>query len=320
MTFDAAALRALEPDFRRAPSAHNTQPWTLTYRDGHADIGWHPDYALPAGDPTGRDLRLAMGAFVECCLIVCADAGLAIEFAPDHGERRIGRLIPARLRYLTPYTTEDIRHRTSHRGAYQPGPLDETVSSQLEEVATASGAGLFRVPGRDLRALLPRADRALFANPPAVRELRDWLRLTPRHPRYRQDGLTAEALALGRGAALGLRLTLACYPLLHRAGLPRLLAAASRIPLDNDVLVLVAPSAECDEIAMGRTLLRLWLTLSIHGYATHPLSQLIDSATTRAALADTIGVDDPARLLHVARVGRPATTPVRSHRRRGENE
>jgi hypothetical protein len=57
----AGALRALEPDFWRAPSAHNTQPWVLRYHDTSAEIGWDPACTLPAGDPTGRDLRLSLG-------------------------------------------------------------------------------------------------------------------------------------------------------------------------------------------------------------------------------------------------------------------
>src|SRR5215470_8587014 len=32
-------LRELEPDFWRAPSAHNTQPWVLRYGDTAAEIG-----------------------------------------------------------------------------------------------------------------------------------------------------------------------------------------------------------------------------------------------------------------------------------------
>ncbi|GAA4083491.1 hypothetical protein [Actinomadura miaoliensis] len=316
-------LRALEPDFWRAPSAHNTQPWTLRYRDGSAEIGWDPAYALPVADPTGRDLRLGLGAFTETCLIVCADAGLAVGFRPDYDQarRRIGHLVAADEPYRTPFTVGDVRARRSGRVPYRPGRLDDAVFRTVAELAEAAGARTLRLPCRRLAGLLYDADRHMFGDPAVTRELRAWLRLSPRDPRYDRDGLTDRALRLGRAEALGLRAVLSprAYPLLRRVGLPRLLAASSRglLDYDGDVLVLVGP-AGCPpegQVAMGRVLMRQWLALSRLGHTTHPLSQIIDAPATRAALARLLDVDDPARLLSVVRVGRPAEPPPRSARR-----
>lgn len=317
--FDPAAVRALEPDYWRAPSAHNTQPWTLTYHADRVEIGWDPECALPVADPTGRDLMLALGAFTECCLIVCAAQGLSIGFAHDAGERRIGRLVPADAPYATPFTVDDIQRRTSHRGDYRPGPIDDVLFARLMSCAESNGMQLQRLSGRALRPLLARADHELFRAPATVRELRQWLRLTPRHRRYRLDGLTDRALALSRAEAHGLRWALAAYPVLRYLGLARLLAASARGPLDGDgeVLVLIGPSTAADQVEAGRVLFRILLTLAGAGYATHPLSQLIDVADTRAGVAELVQVADPERLLHIARSGLPATPPVRSHRRRG---
>ncbi len=149
-------------------------------------------------------------------------------------------------------------------------------------------------------------------------ELRSWLRLTPRHPSYRRDGLTDRALALSRRQATGLRAALAWYPPLRRLGLPRALAAASRGLLDYEgqVVVLAAAPAHgpASQVAMGRVLMRQWLALSQAGYATHPLSQLIDCPRTRDTLAGRLGITDPARLISVYRAGRPVGHTVRSAR------
>jgi hypothetical protein len=114
------------------------------------------------------------------------------------------------------------------------------------------------------------------------------------------------------------------YGPLRRAGLPRMLAAASRGLLDYDgqALVLVAPPG-CGpggQVAMGRVLLRQWLTLSRRGYATHPLSQLLDYLPTRDALAQRLGIDDAGRLLSLFRVGRPVAPAARSYRRVSRRE
>ncbi|MBB2910872.1 hypothetical protein FHS43_002135 [Streptosporangium becharense] len=312
------SLSALESDFWRAPSAHNTQPWVLRYSDDAVEVGWDPGRVLPEGDPTGRDLRLSLGAFVECCLVVCAGAGLRVGFRVEEGPHRVGVLHRAGEPYDTPFTVEDVRRRASARGGYRPGRLD----ARLVEELAGYGGELRRVPCRELTGLLREADRDLFGDAPVTAELRHWLRLAPSHPRYRLDGLTDRALALSRAEALGLRaaLSLLAHPLPRRAGLPRALAAASRGLLDHDgdVLVLVAPKdcGPAGQVTMGRVLMRQWLALSRHGHATHPLSQIIDRAGTRAALARLLGVDDPARLMNVARVGRPAGPPTRSARLR----
>ncbi|WP_214316721.1 hypothetical protein [Nonomuraea sediminis] len=302
-------LRDLEPDFWRAPSAHNTQPWLLRYHKHEVEIGWDPARALPVSDPTGRDLRLGLGAFVETCLIVCASAGLRVGFRSDPGPLRAGFLHGTAEPYRTPFTTTDVRARGANRGAYEAGRLPAEVMDRLAE-----HANLVRVPCRELAGLLFAADLHQFGDPEVTRELREWLRLTPRHPRYLLDGLTDQALSLGAGEALGLRASLALYPALRRLGLPKLLAGAGRglLDYDGDVLVLVGDPG--DQLEQGRALMRTWLTLSGLGYTTHPLSQIIDCAGTRRALADRLDAKDPDSLLHLARAGKPKAPAVRSAR------
>jgi hypothetical protein len=320
------ALRELEPDFWRAPSAHNTQPWVLRYREESVEIGWDPARTLPVGDPAGRDLRLALGAFTETCLIVCADAGLRVEFRQDHSEadRRAGYLAGVEGRYAAPYTTpftvQDVRDRRTGRGAYEPGRLDDAVAGRLEKLAAEEKAEIRRVGCRELIELARDADRHLFSTPPFARELREWLRLDPEDPRYEQDGLTDRALGLSRMETRALRTALSprWYSLLRRLGLPRMLASASRKTLDYDgeVVVLVGRPGCTDgeQVALGRVLMRQWLTLSTLGYTTHPVSQIIDVEITKQRLARLLGVDDPSRLLNVTRVGRPKTVPPPSAR------
>ncbi|GAA2460225.1 nitroreductase family protein [Actinomadura vinacea] len=318
------ALRELEPDFWRAPSAHNTQPWLLRYLDDAVEIGWDPARTLPVGDPSGRDLRLALGAFTETCLIVCADAGLRVDFRQAHSEadRRAGYLAGAEGLYTTPFTTQDVRDRRTGRGAYEPGHLDEAVLGRLENLAADEKAEVRRVPSRDLIELAFEGDHHQFSTPRIARELREWLRLDPADPRYEQDGLTDRALGLSGLETRALRAALSPrgYPVLRRLGVPKLLASASRKTLDydGDVVVLVGRPGCTDgeQVALGRVLMRQWLTLSTLGYTTHPVSQIIDAEITKQRLARMLDIDDPSRLLNITRVGRPKATPPRSARLR----
>jgi hypothetical protein len=284
-------LRAQEAAFRRAPSAHNTQPWTLDYRTDEVVIGIDPARSLPFSDPGGRDLALGLGAFVESCLIVAADLGLAVTC--DLTDTRRIRLIPATTRYATEFTTSDVESRRVARGRYEPGPVDV---AGLEP-------GIVQVPSRDLARDLTVADRWMFGTPAVAGELRQWLRLDPRDPRYHRDGLTDRALALNRLEARMLGAGL-------RLGLTGPLAAAGRGLLRYDGSVLVLTDRGEEPRCAGRRLLRTWLTLARRGLAVHPLSQLIDCPETAERLAARVG----ATPLAVFRTGKPLQEPTRSAR------
>ncbi|MEU5909092.1 hypothetical protein [Micromonospora sp. NPDC047527] len=291
-------LRANAAICNRAPSAHNTQPWRPEYHADRIVIDVDAARSLPDSDPTGRDLALGIGAFVETCLIVSAELGLSVTAAPGP------QLIPAANRYRTPFTIADVEARRVARGPYEPGYVDADVIAELEP-------GIAHVATRDLAPDLAVADRWMFGTPAVAVELRDWLRLSPRHPRYHLDGLTDRALALSRSEAWALSTALRAYPVARRLGLPALLAASGRglLRYNGSILVLLADGD--DRIAAGRRLLRTWLTLARHGLAVHPLSQLIDCPATAARLAERVG----GTPLAVFRVGRPRTEPVRSARR-----
>ncbi|GAB3840957.1 hypothetical protein ACFPIJ_44470 [Dactylosporangium cerinum] len=308
------AFRALEDDCRRAPSAHNTQPWLPRYTSDSVDIHWDPARALPDSDPTRRDLFLSLGAFVETSLIVAASAGLPVraEIAVDHATLRAARLLPGPEVYDTPFTVESVRQRRCARGGYTPGTLDPQSLAGL-------GADLRQVPTRELAGPLAEADRWMFGTPAVVDELRAWMRLSPKHPRYHLDGLTDRAMALSRVEAAGLAAMIGprAYRVTRRLGGPALLAAASKglLRYDGSVLILVGsavtPEAVIDH---GRALVRVWLALSERGLTVHPLSQLLDCAATSARLAARLDLAPDESPLAVFRAGRPLQTPVRSAR------
>ena len=312
-----ADLRAHEDDCRRAPSAHNTQPWLLRDADDAVDVHWDPSRALPDSDPTRRDLFLSLGAFIETSLIVAASAGLRVraEIAVDHAALRVARLVPASSVYDTPFTVVSVRQRRCARGGYAPGVLDPAVLAAL----TALGADLRHIPTRDLVAPLAAADRWMFGTPEVVGELRAWTRLSPKHPRYHLDGLTDRAMALSRVEATGLAAMIGprVYPVTRRLGGPALLAAASKSLLryDGTVLVLVGSAVTPEAvIEHGRALVRVWLALSERGLSVHPLSQLLDCAATGIQLAERLGLAPDESPLAVFRTGRPLQEPVRSAR------
>ncbi|WP_436771446.1 hypothetical protein [Yinghuangia sp. YIM S09857] len=319
-----AAMRALAARCGRAPSAHNTQPWQVRYEDAGVGVYWDPARALPVSDPTGRDLFLGLGAYLETCLVVAAGVGLGADLVVDvdRAARRVAWLVPAEAPYATGFAPDDVEARRSGRGPYAPGLLPDDVLTEAGGLVEDAG-GIRHVPVRTLAPLLTRADRWMFAAPELTAELRDWLRLRPSHPRYTQDGLTDQALGLSRAEAAGLGAALRprVYGAFRRVGLPAALAASSRGLLrgEGSALVLVGPAdaGPADLVALGRALMRCWLALGARGLATHPLSQILDCPATEAELAALLDLAAHERAVAVFRVGRPVAAPPRSARRTG---
>ncbi len=307
-------LRALEPLFHRAPNAHNCQPWALRYPSGAMDtveVGWDGRYELGPSDPVRRDLRLLLGAFVESCLVVCGAEGVAARFVADHDAagRRVGRLVAAPEPALTPFTVADVVARRTWRGRWADEPLPPEVTDELVALTAAAGGRLVTLDSAVLYPLLLEASRWFVANRDILAELRQWSRLSSRHPDYQRDGLSDVALALTRVEVWGLRTALRRrHPQPRRHGLRNALAQGQARPFrgGGPVLVLLVPAGTdaAGEVEFGRLVQRLWLTLTRQGLAAHPQSHLIDCPTTLGSvLALTSAVAE--RPLWIARVGRP---------------
>lgn len=318
---DLRELERLEPRFWRAPSAHNTQPWLPVYEHDRVELAYDPERALPAGDPTRRDLFLSLGAFVETALVVAADAGLALAFEPevDPARRRVGAFVAAAARYSTPFTSHDVERRQTSRLPYLPERLSAEALADARS-ALGGDARLDEMAARELVELVEEADRYIYGSAEIVAELRSWLRLSPRDPRYARDGLSYECLGLSRleAAAVGLLLRPAPLRATRRLGLQRRLSAATTSLLEREgsALALVSPAGSAEDVLEGgRSLGRVWLALARHGLYTHPLSQILDCPATERELTSRLEVTGEGRVLSIFRVGR-SEIPPRSHRLR----
>jgi hypothetical protein len=318
---DLRELERLEPRFWRAPSAHNTQPWLLAYEAERVELASDPERALPVGDPTQRDLLLSLGAFVETVLVVAADAGIPVAFETrfDPARHGVGAFVVPQEPYSTRFTADDVERRQTSRLSYRPERL---TAAELADARRELGgdAELHELATRDLVELVEEADTYLYGSPEVVAELRAWLRLSRREPRYELDGLSYECLDLSRleAAAVGLLLRPWPYRVARSLGLHRRFGSATTSLLEHEgsALALTAGARSPEDIlGQGRSLCRVWLALARHGVHTHPLSQVLDCPATEQELASRLAAPPGRRVLSVFRAGR-SEPPPRSHRLR----
>lgn len=320
----AEAVLARREVWGRAPSAHNTQPWLVTVDDGGAGVarlrvGWDERRHLTHGDPTRRDLMLGLGALVQSLVTVAADLGHTLEVAWDvdvdaRAAAVLRRVGPSEPQGPGRWHGADLLARRTARCAYREPWV---TGGQVAEVAAAAdlpeSAELALIDPAWVERCLPVADRWGLEGP-AAEELAEWLRLTPRHPRYTADGLSDEALGLSRLEALGLR-TATTRPvrrLLSRTGAVRLLAAAATArPLGTVVALTAPPGQPLSELGrLGEGLLRVWLAAADRGWSAHPLSVLIDCPQTRTAWPAQ-GGRTPYAVFRLGRPTRPAPASAR---------
>lgn len=319
---EVVACRAV---WGRAPSAHNTQPWVVTAEgagdDARVTVGWDESRHLAHGDPTRRDLMLALGAVTQSLEIVGAEQGLALRtsWCVDVAGRRAAHVLrvderqPGDTRWVG---ADLLARRTARSGYLEPWVSEQEVAGLAAAAGLQDGAGLDIVDPAWVRRWLPVADRWSLEGPAAA-ELAHWLRLSPGHPRYAVDGLSDQALGLGRVEAAGLRLSMTrpVRGLLSRTGAVRLLARSATARPLGTVVVLTAPSGlSLDEIGgLGAALLRVWLAAGGRGWSAHPLSALLDCPESRGAWPSTpAGGRAPYA---VFRLGVPSRPPALSARR-----
>ena len=156
---DIAALLRIAS---RSPSAHNTQPWApRIVEPDTVEVSVVPARTLPAGDPSFRDLVLALGAWCESLAVAAAAVGRSIDVQPLDALSRLDELPldgPAdpedpvlRIRVLdapsaSPYTVQDVLARRVFRGtlgvidwtppALPSGPRRVCVSSTARGAAS----------------------------------------------------------------------------------------------------------------------------------------------------------------------------------------
>ncbi|SPK70237.1 conserved protein of unknown function [Cupriavidus taiwanensis] len=304
----------------RAPSAHNIQPARWHFKGDRVALLEDPGRWLPVGDPTGRDNQIALGMAWEGMAMALSTIGVglarpAVRPLPypctSPGLRIAATATMAAGAHTDPLAVQvDQRHayRGKFRGASpsQRTALAQCVAAHAAHVMPASehsSAGIAR--------WYDEAAAAAFAMPGFADELYRWLRLSPDHPQWRRDGLSAPCLALSRweawGASMALRPGVVRW--LSALSLTGMLAGESAKIRSAAGIVLIHASPEVSNFDLGRHWYRFWLAMTAHGLAGVPMSALADSPGHAALLAESQRLPRGNRLVNVMRCG-PAPAGV----------
>ena len=301
--------RALVAEAALAPSVHNVQP--ARWRLGDDVIGLWEDRSrrLPAGDPGGRDAAMSLGAAAEGMAIALSAHGLRLDDLGPAEPDEMGQYVPARSFALREGAGPDpllpfVATRRSHRGKFAPvEERDRTAALGLvaEDCAMIADPDAIKQVGR----LADRTGHGFFRDNAFRAELRSWMRLSRRDPRWAVDGLNAEAMAMTPIEARGAGLVLGpLFRLLDAIGLAApLTAEAATIRTAAAILLFHRPTDE-PRFESGRAFYRFWLRVTQAGLQGAVMASLADDPETARMLGGMVGLPEGRTLVSTLRVGR----------------
>ena len=300
--YDAAARASRAPLAAGAPpvewvryaalaaNGHNTQPWKFSIGDGRIDILPDLSRRTPVVDPDDHHLFASLGCAAENLAIAAATMGRPGEVAFDAASGAVSFVHAAGKPAPSPLF-ESIPRRQSARAAYDGQPLSAAVMKQLARAAAVPGVEVVLLTERAaidrVRDLIVAGNDVQMNDRAFVRELKHWLRFSPRQAAAKGDGLFSAASA---NPALPDWAGPILFDLFTTAKSERD-KYARHLDSSAGVAVFVAETADHEHwMRAGRAAQRFALQVTALGLSCAFVNQPVEVARFRPELASLVGL------------------------------
>jgi hypothetical protein len=307
----------------RAPSIHNTQPWSFTASGDVLGVHTDPERALSVLDPSGRQRIISCGVAVEFAVVALRAVGrdADVELLPDPADEDL----LATVRAERPHDPTDddrglaaaIAQRHTERAPFEPRTVPAAALDRLQAEAGAFGVWVKPITESEEEVatvfLISRAEELEQGEPAYRKELEQWLRTDPGAP----DGVPVGAVPSGDPATRAANWLIRDFvvgtrtPAEHPSPNPD-----EPPPRVERPAVLLMGTMNDDRRAWleaGRALGRVLLRATEADLVASPLTQALDWPATRRQLTSRLSlVGHPQMLL---RLGYPAQRGTPSGRR-----
>lgn len=291
----------------RAPSVHNTQPWSLELRGRTAILHDRPDRALIQHDPYGRDQQISCGAALTNLVLAVYSLGWSADVYLSHGDRTVATVVASRRRRPTASESQRYRaivRRASYRRAFERQPLSHVTKEALRQATRSSGVFARWLTGPNESAYLGRslayAARVRQDDPSYQWELAAWTAEPDR-----TEGIPAAAFGVDAMSATGLATTTTRLPDEHRL--------ARRIDSESVLVLSTTTEGREGNLQVGQAMEQAWLAATSLGIAASVMTQPLQLTEIRTGLAERLMLVGTPQIL--MRFGYPAIPVPRSARR-----
>jgi nitroreductase len=301
--YDAAtaAMRAPLPDPAQtldlvrcatlAASSHNTQPWLFHASPNEIRIAPDRSRRTPIVDPDDHHLFTSLGCAAENLAIAAARMGQAgvLTFDPAGGGSILFSHQPTAAAASPLF--DAISRRQSTRAEYDQRLPASADLDALRKAAAVPGVDLLLITDRPeidrIRDLVLAGNSAQFADPAFLRELKAWLRFSPRYALDKGDGLYS---ATTGNAALPEWLGSLAFDWFVSADSEND-RYARQMRSSAGVAVFVGERADPEHwLSVGRACQRFALQATALGIRTAFINQPVEVAAVRPDLARLIGM------------------------------
>lgn len=176
-----------------APNGHNTQPWRFRLSQGRIDILPDLSKRTPVVDPDDHHLFVSLGGAAETLALAGAARGLPGDVAFDPKDDGALRFSYTGGSASGSSLFDAIPRRQSTRADYDGRAVSVADLGTLDAAARTPGVDVILITGRPLidrvRDLIIHGNSAQLADPAFVRELKSWIRFSPRRAMETGDGL-----------------------------------------------------------------------------------------------------------------------------------
>jgi len=179
-----------------APNGHNTQPWRFALAPDHIVI--RPDFSrrTPVVDPDDHHVYVSLGCAAETLALAATARGRPGELRFDDANGSISFT----HRAAAPAGSvlfDAIPRRQSTRADYDGRAVSAADLQTLAAAAAMSGVDVVLITDRlrmdQIRDLVMAGNNAQMGDPAFIRELKSWLRFSPREALRSGDGLYSAA-------------------------------------------------------------------------------------------------------------------------------
>ena len=292
-----------------APSGHNTQPWFVKYIEPyHWVIGNDKSRWLPGVDPIQRETILSIGAFIQNLEYAANNLGYNCQFSILATTNQDENIVDVKLTKATAiirYDIEQIKHRRTVRSNYQSDVLKKEDSSYL---INEEREFIHYIPNTAkehvwLNEQTIEANRIQSYRDAAQTELANWIRFSSKDAEKNADGLTLAGMEIEGIPGWYLRNFYGKEDVMKKSfreqSIDKVVKQVSQSA--GWLLITSKDNSVATLLETGKRLQRLWLKIREKNIAIHPMTQIIEEASTNQKLNQSIGINEPVQF--ILRVG-----------------
>jgi len=283
-----------------APSGHNTQPWLIKYIEPYHWIICNDKTRWLSGvDPTQRETILSIGAFTQTLEYAAANAGYNCSFsllAATNQDENIMGVKLTKASGVVGFDINKIKNRRTVRSNY----LNDGLRKEDAAYLFSDEKDFFNFIQSGSKEYAYLNEQTIEANKiqsyrdAAEKELSDWIRFSSKDAQKNMDGLTTASMEIEGVSGFVVRNFYNKNSVMKNSFRDKNVDSVIKQVAQSAgwLLITSKDNAVATLLETGKRMQRLFLKVRNKGIAIHPMTQILEEASTQKNINQSIGISD----------------------------